>query len=234
MICAVMQPTYFPWSGYFNLIESSDCFVFLDDVQFERSSWQQRNRLLIGGQPSYISVPTRRGGLAQTIQQVEIQEEPRWRQKQLRTIEQSYSRKPYADEMLELAGAIAELETSSLASLNIQIIQKISARLELTARFLLASELGVGGERTARLVGICDQLRCDTYLSPASAREYLEKDGDFASSDVELAFQSFEPAPYFQGEGQAFASHLSILDVIANLGLAGARAYVTGVAPPSP
>ena len=57
MIVAIMQPTYLPWVGYFNLINKSEYFVFLDDVQFDKRSWQQRNKIIINSHQRYLTVP---------------------------------------------------------------------------------------------------------------------------------------------------------------------------------
>lgn len=59
MKCGIMQPTYLPWSGYFNLISSVDIFVFLDDIQFNRRSWQTCNRVLLRGEEYMLSVSTK-------------------------------------------------------------------------------------------------------------------------------------------------------------------------------
>ena len=61
MKCAVMQPMYLPWAGYFNLISSVDRFYYLDDAQYERGTWQNRNRILLNGQAQFLTVPA--GGL---------------------------------------------------------------------------------------------------------------------------------------------------------------------------
>ena len=62
MIVSIMQPTYLPWIGYFDLIAKADIFVFLDDVQFSRRSWQQRNRVLLDGKEMMLTIPTKNKG----------------------------------------------------------------------------------------------------------------------------------------------------------------------------
>ena len=90
MILAVMQPTYIPWAGYFNLIDAADAFVFLDDVQFARGTWQARNRVLSDGKEHMLTVPTKRVTLQQQIKDVEIQDEDNWRRKHLALLTQNY------------------------------------------------------------------------------------------------------------------------------------------------
>src|SRR5437870_5440085 len=101
MKCVIMQPTYLPWSGYFNLMSQATVFVFLDDVQYERSSWQNRNRVLVNGAPHLITVPALRLSLNQSIRTVQVDDKHPWRSKHISLLEQTYAKHPYASEMLE-------------------------------------------------------------------------------------------------------------------------------------
>jgi hypothetical protein len=226
MKCAIMQPTYFPWAGYFGLMARVDRFVFLDDVQYEKGSWQNRNRVLVGGAPHWLTVPAQRARLGQPINEVTIDESRGWRQKHFRLLEQAYARHPHRAEMLELAATILDTGLARLAELNIRIIGAFAAALGIATRMLRASELGIGGGRTERLIAICAHLGCDEYVSPPGAAGYLAEDGFAEKTRIGLAFHEFEAAPYPQAASTGFVSHLSLLDVIANLGRAGAADYV--------
>ncbi|MBI2896218.1 MAG: WbqC family protein [Deltaproteobacteria bacterium] len=227
MRCVVMQPTYLPWAGYFHLVASADVFVFLDDVQFEKSSWQSRNRILVKGEPHWITVPIKRLGLRQTIREVEINDREKWRKKHVMMLSQTYARHPCCRQMLDaVEPAIGDGETTLLAELTMALIRRVSEGLGLGARFLRASETGVQGRRTERLVRLCEHLGCDEYLSPAGSREYLEGDGDFARSTIRLTFQDYVPATYEQPGAAGFVSHLSIVDVLSSLGWSGTAEYV--------
>jgi len=218
MKCAIMQPHYMPWCGYFNLLAKVDVFVIYDDVQFEKQSWQNRNRILLNGASHWITVPVHRSSLQQTIDTVEVESGSRWREKQFRLLQQTYSKHPYAAEMLELAGNILNPELEGLADLSMSLIQETARRLELRTRIVRASSLNISGARSERLVRICEHLDCEGYLSPAGARDYLEQDGDFARSSVALSYQDYVPEDYPQVNSNTCITHLSILDAIANLG----------------
>jgi hypothetical protein len=86
MICAIMQPTYLPWAGYFNLISQSDVFVFLDDAQFQKNSWHNRNRILVNHLPHWITLPVRHAALCQTIRQTELDDSKNWRRKHIKLL----------------------------------------------------------------------------------------------------------------------------------------------------
>jgi len=225
---AIMQPTFFPWAGYFNLISRTDAFVFLDDVQLEKQSWQTRNRILLNGEPSWISAPVMHQNLQQKICEVEVSEKTPWRTKLLRTLTQGYARHPYRDEMLEVAKALEELRTPLLADLNIGLIMIICEKLGIAGNFSRSGDMGISGERSERLIGICEQLKCDEYLSPAGSRDYLAEDRFVERTAVRLMFQDYTPEPYPQPKTTGFVSHLSILDVAASLGWERAAEYVGG------
>lgn len=224
--CAIMQPAYLPWSGYFNLISQVDIFIFLDDVQFEKGGWQNRNRILLKGQPHFLTVPIRHTSLQQRINEVEIDDTRNWRRKHYFTIKQAYSKSQYFSDIELILPIILDNNLKRLVDLNTKIICKIANCLSLNPKFLFSSDLHILGKRTERLVKICDHLQCDEYISPVGAKDYLMEDGHFEFSKTRLTFQSFIPKPYPQGGTTNFVSHLSIIDVAANIGLMGTKAYI--------
>lgn len=228
MQCVIMQPTYMPWAGYFHLISQADVFVFLDDVQFEKQSWQNRNRVLLNGAAHWLTVPVRRQHLSDMVHMIDIDESRPWRRKHYELLKTGYAKHPHCADMLELATPILDPAWTSLCDLNIALICGMAAKLGLERRFVRASSLGIQGQRSFRLLEICRHFGCDQYLSPRGASTYLMDDGAFSGGSVALAFQDFDAKPYPQRGSSAFVSHLSILDVVANLGLQGARHYVLG------
>lgn len=225
--CAIMQPAYLPWSGYFNLISQVDIFVFLDDVQFEKGGWQNRNRVLLNGQPHFLTVPIRHTSLQQHIREVEIDDTRNWRKKHYSTIRQTYSKSQYARDIELILSIILDTSLKRLVDLNTKIICEVADFLSLSPKFIFSSELEILGKRTERLVKMCDCLGCDEYISPVGAKVYLMEDGHFESSKTRLTFQNFIPKPYPQSGGSNFVSHLSIIDIVANIGWVGTKTYIT-------
>jgi hypothetical protein len=227
--CVVMQPTFFPWAGYFNLMTQADCFVFLDDVQLEKQSWQTRNRILNQGTVSWISVPVLHKNLDQQIIQTETFEQSRWREKLYRQLQQSYARHEYREDMLALAAGLTEISTTNLAGINISLILSCCEKMNIVPKNVWrSSEMDVPDRRTTRLINICERLGCDEYLSPRGASSYLAQDRFCERSPIKLTFQDFSPMPYQQKSSAEFVSHLSIIDLVANIGWAGAAEYVRG------
>ena len=228
MKCCIMQPTYLPWSGYFNLIASVDTFVFLDSVQFERQSWQSRNRILLHAVEHLLVVPVERAPLDTRICDVVTSERRgNWRVAHFKTLNSAYGKTLYGRELLDLLEPLyTQPAPVNLADFNISLITSLARALGLSAGFVRAASLEHQGERTQRLIAICKSLSADTYLSPLGSRSYLEDDGFTGASDVELELQSYMPTYYRQYKTEDFFSHLSIIDVIANIGLVNTSAYI--------
>jgi WbqC-like protein family len=229
MKCAIMQPMYLPWAGYFNLIASVDRFYYLDDAQYERSTWQHRNRILLNGQAQFLSVPIRREHLGQPI--CAVQSDPidiSWRRKHAETIRYAYLRAPHGKLLEPVRALILEEHRTNLAELNIALTEQLCTMLGIETPRERAAPLEIALDRSPKIIELCRRAGCSDYLSPQGARDYLTEDRFTELSEVRLAFQEFTPATYAQGRNETFVSHLSVLDVIAWLGLDGARAYVHG------
>jgi hypothetical protein len=231
MRCAIMQPTYLPWAGYLHLMAGVDCFVYLDDAQFERSSWQHRNRLLVGGAASWLTVPVLRGFLGETIEQVRVADNQPWRHKHLGTLAAVYGRHAHYAEVRELIALLENRDLGTLADLNIALLDSMRIQLDIRTPVLRSSRLGVPGTRTERLIRILEGLGATEYVTPPGALGYLREDRFTQNCGIRLLVHDFTPPPYPQRGGGAFVSHLSIIDVVAHLGWLAARSYIR---PPLP
>jgi len=227
MKCAIMQPCFLPGSGYFNLISQVDTFVFLDDVQFEKCSWQSRNRLLVNKREYFFTVPVQKTKLSTQIKDILISDRVNWRNKQVRTLRQSYGKHPHGADIVDVMEPyLLREDLCNLADLNIELIYAISDKLGICANFFRASAISCGGKRTDHVLAICEAVGSKEYLSPVGASNYLENDGFKNKTDIKLTFQQYNPVKYKQYRSNEFVSHLSIVDVVANLGWDASRDYV--------
>lgn len=222
----IMQPTFIPWAGYFNLIQQAEDFIFLDDVQLEKQSWQTRNRLIISGQSTWISLQIKHEALEQRILDTELLNRAHWCKKLERSFIHSYSKHPYFSDAFDVLKIIIDPSLTNLTSLNVSVIRFIISNLGLSTKIHRTSELDIQGIRTERLASLCDQFKAKEYLSPKGAAEYLLADGFQNITKTQLRFQDFQPQPYQQIGTRDFVSHLSILDVIANLGWERTKLYI--------
>ncbi len=221
-----MQPTYMPWAGYLNLMTQVDAFIYLDDAQYERSSWQNRNRVLVKGMSAWLTVPVVRGFLGAQINQVVVDDATLWRRKHAALLSNSYARHAHAREMLEAAEWLGTSTYSGLADLNIALLEGLRQKLGISTPTLRSSQLGIPGTRTGRLIAILERLGATEYVTPPGALGYLQEDAFIEHTRIKLLVHDFLPAAYPQRETDGFFSHLSILDVVANLGWVGAKSYI--------
>ncbi len=222
---AIMQPTYLPYLGYFELMAQADAFVLLDDVQFERSSWQARNRVLAASGEVMLTVPVKRTGLDSLIGEVEIADDRAWRRKHLATIQQAYGVRPHGPAAISLMRGALDRDPARLADLTGGLIREAASNLGVTAEVVWSSDLGCAGKRSDHLLAICRKLDATDYLSTAGSRDYLEADGVLAAAGLPIRYHSFAPKPYDQGRA-TFTPYMGFIDAVANLGWDGTSALL--------
>lgn len=228
-IIAISQPTYLPWCGYFNLILGSDVFVFLDDVQFERRSWQQRNVILLNSKRHYLSVPVlKKGNVDKHILDIEINDVENWREKHLKTLYHAYSKHPFGTELLEVLQEGLMLHgVNSLAEQNIKLITSICKYLNIKKKIIKSSQLSVSGKRSEKLVNICKELKCSNYLSSAGSKDYIEKEDLFNKNNINVIYQDYVCKPYQQFNNEKeFEPYLSVIDMLSNIEVNEALDYL--------
>jgi hypothetical protein len=214
-ILAAHQPQYLPWLGYFDKMDQSDIFVLLENVQFKKNEWQNRNRIRTADGWQWLTVPVRHR-FPQTIAEVEIDDRAAWSRKHLQALKQNYGRAPHVDTLMPQLEAALESPGSHLAPLNIGLIDVVANVLGIDTPTVLGSDVPAREDPNARLIDLCRALEADTYLSGAGAHDYLDVDA-FAAAGVEVRFQAFEHPVYAQ-RYQPFEPFLSIVDLVMNCG----------------
>ena len=224
---AIMQPTWLPYLGYFQLIAAADVFVFLDDVQFARRSWQSRNRILDpAGQEVLLSVGLKKQSRDTAILDIEIDDARPWRADQLAAIRAAYAASPhFADGFAFLEDQLARPE-SRLADLTCGLIEAAARQAGLSTPFVRASTLGCGGVRSDHLLAVCRAVEATDYLSPTGSADYIAQDAVFADAGFPVAFRTFAERPYPQSQGEPFIPFMSFVDALMNVGWRGLRDLV--------
>ena len=221
-----MQPTVLPWSGYFNLILESDIFVFLDDVQLEKQSWQTRNKLIFEKKEAWLTIPIKHSSVKQVIANTEVLADKKWRQFYQGKFKRNYENHPFYEDGLELFLYYIDSTVNNLALRNELWIKFACAKLNICTAFYRASDFKIEGIRSQKLINFCDFFKASKYLSPIGSKDYLEADDFTKKTKVKLEFQNYFPQTYPQVGMSNFVSHLSILDVVCNLGYEGAGLYI--------
>ena len=221
-----MQPTYLPWAGFFNLISDVDVFVILDDVQFEKHSWQSRNRILQNGKELMLSIPIASQSHETYIKDIMISSNSKWKKKHLQTIQQAYAKSPYKADLASLLEPVYNIKSDKLMDYSWGFIKRAADWLEFDTSIVFSSDYNIHKSKSYRLLELCSILGITNYLSPEGSREYIDRDGLIPNSNLSLSYQEYTPKVYRQINTQGFVSSLSIVDVIACLGKEGTQAYI--------
>lgn len=217
-IAAIMQPHYLPWPGYFDLIQRADVFIFLDDVEFSKQSWQQRNRIALNDELVWLTAPVqKKGGSRKRICEVELDDSRDWRHRHLKTLEQAYSRSPGYEVVYGLVERALDPAHTALSDINQTFILGVMELLGIERTIYCSSEWEVPGTRSERLLNLCELAGATAYLSPRGSRVYIEEDGIFAAAGFPVFYQYYQTPTYRafppleEGESPSFVDALMTL-----------------------
>lgn len=213
----VLQPGYLPWLGFFDQLRRSDVFVYYDDVQYDKHGWRNRNRIKTQSGPLWLTVPVRHSGLGfPRIMDVEIDSRSPWARKHVASIRQAYAGTPFLGRYLPELEELLQRRWERIVDLDIAAVDVMARWFGLVRRTERSSELGIGGERSERLLAICRHFNASKYISGDSAQDYLDTDL-FARHGIDVEWQRFTHPTYPQQHGE-FVPFMSALDLILNCG----------------
>ncbi len=230
-VVAIHQPTFFPWLGYFNKIVRSDQFVVLDSVQFPKKggSWANRVKLLISGQPGWVTMPVDRNyhGV-RSYGEMQVDSAGPWRDKLLKTIKTNYSRAFYFDQVFPKVELLIHNSTTRLTDYNLSAILYVAKELGIdTSGIVLASSLRTDGAGTDLLVSLVKAVNGTAYLCGGGASGYQE-DQKFAAAGVNLIYQNFKHPVYEQASPGDFVPGLSVIDALMSCGFQRTSELIRG------
>ncbi len=218
MILAAHQLHYLPWLRYFHKIAACDTFVVLDNVQFNKNGWQNRNKIKTQAGESILTVPVRQK-FQQLISEVKIDTAQPWRRKHWGALQSNYQKAPYFKDHAPFFQELYEKSWENLNDLNYEILFYLLKVLGVKARVIRSSELSLNGEATERLVALCKELGARSYLTGAYAVQVYLDQALFKQEGIELLFQEFECPHYPQLYPEVgFVPELSLVDLLFNCG----------------
>jgi hypothetical protein len=223
---AVMQPYFFPYLGYFQLLAHVDVFVVHDDTQYVKQSWINRNRILEHGAATYVTLPVAGGSHRQLICEKSLYEPRRHQRKLLARIRHAYHAAPHLDSVAAFLEQLFPGDDETVASFNVRALRALREFLGLRARLVLASERGYPRSRTAqeRVIHICLEEGGARYVNPIRARSLgLYDQAAFTAAGLELSYLSTDADIRYDQNGGPFVSDLSVIDVLMYNSLAQTR-----------
>jgi len=218
MRAAIHQPNFLPWIGYFYKFYLADVFVFLDDAQFSKNSFINRNKIKTPQGEQWITLPIKSANkFEQKINEVKIDNRQKSVKKILSTVKMNYSKTKYFSEYFPEFEVILNNSNDNLVSLNIDLINWINKILDIHKKIVLSSECDdISGSATEKLIKICKKLNATTYFAGFGSSKYHDEDL-FSASGIELRFYDFNHPIYPQIWGD-FIPNLSIIDLLFNCG----------------
>lgn len=212
---AIHQPNFIPWTGYFHKIARCDLFVLLDDAEYTKNGYINRNRIKTPTGWQWLAVPVYTSGRSQQlIRDVQIVNPSQSYRKITGTLQANYGRAPYFNNITEWL--LPLFAGDNLAAMNESIIRVITEYIGIRTPVIRASDLNVKGEATERLISICQMTGARCYLAGTGSRNYQD-DQLFMNAGIEVKIQQFDHPAYNQLWG-GFTPKLSILDWLFNAG----------------
>jgi len=214
MKIAIMQPYFFPYIGYFQLINAVDKFVIYDDVNYINRGWINRNRILVNGTPNFFTIPLKKASQNKLINEIDVSMDKKERKNFLRTFELSYKNSPYFNIVYPLIVNVMISQELKIAELAILSIQAICKYLEINTEFIVSSKKYSNSDlKTAdRLIDICRIENYKHYINPIGGIKLYDKK-EFEKNDIKLNFLKTLDFSYNQFDNN-FIPNLSIIDVM--------------------
>ncbi len=216
MIVAVHQPQYLPWLGYFDKIDKADVFVLLDNVQFKKNEWQNRNKIKTADGWQWLTVPVLYK-FPQLINEVEVNNKERWQHRQQQAIVSNYKKAPFWKLLEGFFGDIFTTKWHTISELNIAVVRKLADSLGIDTPLYVASELGqFPDDPDQRLIAITKHFGADSYLAGSGGKDYMNLE-KYDNNGIRVLFQEYTHPVYDQLFG-GFEPYMSVLDLIFNHG----------------
>lgn len=219
MHITIHQPEHFPWLGFFDKARQVERFVLMDNVQFRKRYFQNRNRILSPNGPIWLTVPVLvRGKQDQLISEVRIDNagSPRWREKHWKSIVSCYDKAPFFLEHAHFFGQLYRTVWERLVDLNRAVIEYLFQAFGINVDVVMASGLEATGKRGDLVYEICVRAGAKSHLSGISGREFLDVD-KFSRAGIEIRFQEFYH-PIYRQLYEPFVPCMSAIDLLFNHG----------------
>jgi hypothetical protein len=216
MRLAIMQPYFFPYIGYFQLIHAADKFVTYDDGKFRKYGWINRNRILVCGRDHLFTVPLVHPSYHTMIKDINVHRKAYqvFKVKFSKQIRQAYAKAPLLGAVHELVQQVLDSESESMSRLAVNSLKSVCRYLDIETPFVDSSVVYENNHLAAqsRVLDICGKEGANVYINPLGGTEFYQKDV-FAGSGIELLFLKPKPISYRQYDNE-FLPWLSIIDVL--------------------
>ncbi|MFC5475990.1 WbqC family protein [Paraherbaspirillum soli] len=230
MKLAIMQPYFFPYIGYWQLIHAVDRFVIYDDVAYIKGGWINRNRLLINGASVFFTAPLHQSSSFMRICDTALQPDPLWRDKLVKTVEITYHKAPFFDLVFPLVERLIRHDATMLSDYLAHQLQALARFMGIKTKFVLSSRCYENSQLSgqARVLDICKREGAASYINTQGGQT-LYADHAFRQEGMDLRFIVMQPLPYQQRSyhrADNFVPYLSIIDALMAVGPVAIRQHL--------
>ena len=225
---AIVQSSYIPWKGYFDLIASVDEFVLCDDVQFTRRDWRNRNRIKTSDGPKWLTVPVAvKGKYAQAIKDTLISDAS-WRENHWKNLYHAYSRAPYFSQYAaRIEEVYQDASDEALSLINHRFLTVLCDILGIDTEITWSMDYEPRSGKSERLVDICGQAGASEYLSGPSARAYLDE-SLFEEAGIGVVWMDYDGYPEYDQLHPPFEHYVTVLDILFHTGAKARNHMLSG------
>jgi len=218
VILAAHQPAYLPWLGLFHKMAISDNFVVLDDVQFEKNSFINRNRIKTAQGDMWLTVPVlMTGHIQKTIHDIEINNNVDWRSKHWKSIYLNYKKSPYFNRFSDFFEDLYKGEWIKLYDLLDYTMSFFIKELKIDTKIYIQSKLNITTKKQLLILDLCKHFNAKIFVFGALGKDYADSEL-FETNGIKILFQDYKHPAYHQLWGGGFISNMSIIDLLFNEG----------------
>jgi len=214
MIISAHQPAYNPWLGYIHKILLSDIFVIMDDVQFEKNSFINRNKILQNDNEIMLTIPVKtKNYKLKAVRDIEVLDD-RWKIKHLKSIEQSYKKTKNFEIIFEKLKTIYQIESKFLIDYTNEFLYLLLEYLKIDTKIVFASSLNIKSKKLNYVIELSKKLNADIFVFGALGKNYADIEY-LKQQNIKPYFQEYKHPIYTQ-LSKEFHPYMGIIDLLFN------------------
>ncbi len=215
MKLGIMQPYFFPYIGYWQLMNAVDTYVIYDDVNYIQQGWINRNKVLVNGKGVFFTLLLDHASSFKKINEITLFDFIRTKKKLLNTIRLAYAKAPFFSEIYPVVEEVFDTEDTNLSHFLIRQIAIISKYLNINTNFVISSNLDKNNKLTGedKIIDICKKLKASYYINAIGGRDLYSRK-NFEAEGIQLCFLKSDTIFYEQNKKLPFIENLSIIDVL--------------------
>ena len=215
MITTIHQPNYLPWLGFFDKIIKSDLFIILDDVEYSKNCFINRNKIKTTNGDMWLSLPVLYKS-SSNINEILLDNKQAWKRTHKNSIINCYSKSKFFKKYWPEIESYYDKDYDKMVDITVPMIKLFTKILDINTEIVLSSTLDVNTRGSDRILDICKKVNATTYISGANGKDYLKKE-DFVLNNINITFQEYSHPMYNQRFDNVIP-YMSIIDLLFNEG----------------